>query len=339
VDHVGIDIGGRESQVCVRNSAGEIVEEVRCKTGSLAAVLAGRARSRVIVETCTEAFRIADTAIARGHEVRVVPATLVRSLGVGQRGLKNDERDARLLSEASCRIDLPSVHIPSTTSREWKALSTSREALVKARTQLISTIRSYVRSRRSSVLRATPESLPPKVRAALLETEGGLPEHIERILMVIEALNGQIAAAAKELADLAEKNELTHRLMSVPGVGPVTAVRFVAAIDKVERFPNGSYVASYLGLTPGENTTGFKTKRTRLTKAGAPEVRWALGQAAWSVFLQRKDNPMARWAKQVAARRGRQVAITALARKLSQVLYALWRDGTSYSPGPARSGA
>ncbi len=209
MDHVGIDIGGRESEVCVRNSAGEIVEEVRCKTGSLAAVLAGRARSRVIVETCTEAFRIADTAIARGHEVRVVPATLVRSLGVGQRGLKNDERDARLLSEASCRIDLPSVHIPSTTSREWKALSTSREALVRARTQLISTIRSYVRSRRSSVLRATPESLPPKVRAALLETEAGLPEHIERILVVIEALNGQIAAAAKELADLAEKNELT----------------------------------------------------------------------------------------------------------------------------------
>lgn len=339
MDHVGIDIGSRESQVCVRNAAGEITEEMRCKTGSLGVVFAGRAKSRVIVETCTEAFRIADAAIAQGHEVRVVPATLVRSIGVGQRGLKNDERDARLLSEASCRIDLPSVHIPSTTSREWKALSTSREALVKARTQLISTIRSYVRSRRSSTLRATPESLPPKVRSALLETESGLPEHIERILVVIEALNAQIAAAAKELADLAEKNELIHRLMSVPGVGPVTAVRFVAAIDKVERFPNSAYVASYLGLTPGENTTGFKTKRTRLTKAGAPEVRWALGQAAWSVFLQRKDNPMARWARQVAARRGRQVAITALARKLSQVLYALWRDGTSYTLTPVASAA
>ena len=152
VDHIGIDLGSKESQVCVRNGAGELLEEVRCKTGSLAGLLAGRAKSRVIVETCTEAFRIADGAIAQGHEVRVVPATLVRSLGVGQRGLKNDERDARILSEASCRIDLPSVHIPSTTSREWKALSTSREALVKARTQLISTARCYARSRLSATL-------------------------------------------------------------------------------------------------------------------------------------------------------------------------------------------
>jgi transposase len=101
-----------------------------------------------------------------------------------------------------------------------EALSTSREALVRVRTQLISTICSYVRSRRSSVLRATPESLPPKVRAALLETEAGLPEHIERILVVIEALNGQIAAAAKELADLAEKNELTHRVDERSGRRP-----------------------------------------------------------------------------------------------------------------------
>jgi transposase len=336
VDHIGIDIGSRESQVCVRNDAGEVIEEVRCKTGDLSSVLAGRAKSRVIVETCTEAFRIADAAIAEGHEVRVVPATLVRSLGVGQRRIKNDERDARVLSEASSRIELPSVHIPSTTSREWKALSTSREALVRARTQLISTIRCYVRSRRSAALRATPESLPPKIRTALLGTEGGLPEHIERVLVVLESLNEQIAAAAKELAELAENNELTRRLMTTPGVGPVTAVRFVAAIDKVERFPSGTFVASYLGLTPGENTTGFRTKRTRLTKAGAPEVRWALGQAAWSIFLQRKESPMARWAKQVAARRGRQVAITALARKLSQVLYALWRDGTTYSSEKAR---
>src|SRR6266849_3370986 len=129
VDHIGIDIGSRESQVCVCNDAGEVIEEVRCKTGDLSSVLAGRAKSRVIVETCTEAFRIADAAIAEG--------------------------DARVLSQASSRIELPSVHIPSTTSREWKALSTSREALVRARTQLISTIRCYVRSRRSAALRAT----------------------------------------------------------------------------------------------------------------------------------------------------------------------------------------
>jgi transposase len=330
MDHVGIDLGSKESQLCVRNPAGEIVTEVRLPTRGVGDFLAGLAKSRVVVETCTEAFRIADIAIGRGHDVRVVPGTLVRSLGVGQRGLKNDQRDARVLSEASCRIELPSVHIPSRTSREWKALCTSREALVKSRTQLISTVRSYVRSRLTKLLRASPETLPAKARSALVESSDGLPLHLERLLVVLETLNEEIKQADKELEELADGSELTARLMTVPGVGPVTAVRFVAAIDKVERFENGSLLASYLGLTPGENTTGFKTKRTRLTKAGASQVRWALGQAAWSFFMQRRENSMLRWAKQVAERRGRQVAIIALARKLAVVLYAMWRDGTTY---------
>lgn len=331
MDHVGIDLGSKESQVCIRNSAGQILEELRLPTRRIGKLLEGRSSCRVILETCTEAFRVADVAIAHGHDVRVVPATLVRSLGVGHRGVKNDVRDARALSEASCRIELPSVHIPSRTSRELKALSTSREALVKARTQLISCVRAYLRSRLSAPLRATPESLPRKVRDTLLGTEEGLPEHVERILAVIESLNAQLAKAEEELGSLADGNDVTRRLMTVPGIGPVTAVRFVAAVDTVERFASGALVASYLGLTPGESTTGFRTKRTRMTKAGPPNVRWALGQAAWSLLLRKKQDPMALWAKKVAERRGKQIAITALARKLSQVLFALWRDGTTYS--------
>jgi transposase len=123
-----------------------------------------------------------------------------------------------------------------------------------------------------------------------------------------------------------------QRSMTVPGVGPVTAARFVAAVDDVRRFPTAATVASYLGLIPGENTTGFRTKRTRLTRAGAPQVRWALGQAAWSLYRHRPSDPMVQWAKQIAARRGAQVAITALARKLAHVLYALWKHETTYDP-------
>ena len=100
-----------------------------------------------MVETSTEAFRLAGIAQQHEHDVRVVAATLVRSLGVGQRGLKNDVRDARILSEASCRIDLPSVHIPTVISQEIKAICVSREALVRMSTVLVNRIRSYVRSR------------------------------------------------------------------------------------------------------------------------------------------------------------------------------------------------
>jgi hypothetical protein len=109
MEHIGIDLGSKESQVCVRAADGTIVGEWRWRTERLLSFLQGRPAARVILETCTEAFRIAAIAQRAGHDVRVVAATLVRSLGVGQRGLKNDVRDARVLSEASCRIDLPSV--------------------------------------------------------------------------------------------------------------------------------------------------------------------------------------------------------------------------------------
>ena len=208
----------------------------------------------------------------------------------------------------------------------------SREALIKTRTQLVSRVRSYVRSRLGAPLRATPESLPGKVRRALLADAEGLPAHLDCLLVVLEALSGQIADADVELKELTANDERMQRLMTVPGVGPVTAARFVAAIDQVDRFPDASSVASYLGLIPGEKTTGFRTRRRRLTRAGAPQVRWALGQAAWSLYLRRPKDPMVQWAKQIAARRGAQVAIMALARKLSHVLYALWKHQTTYDP-------
>jgi transposase len=332
MEHIGIDLGSRDSQVCIRNGAGEIVEEMRCRTDRLVPLLARRAPARVVVETCTEAFRIAGHAQQHGHDVRVVAATLVRALGVGQRGLKNDQRDARTLSEASYRIELPSVHIPSSVSQEVKAICVSREALIKARTQLVSRVRSYVRSRLGQPMRATPESLPKKVRRTLLQDAEGLPAHLDRLLVALETLSEQIAGADAELKELAAEDVRMRRLMTVPGVGPVTAARFVAAIDRVERFPHASSVASYLGLVPGEDTTGFRIKRKRLTRAGAPQVRWALGQAAWSLYLRRPEDPMVQWAKRIAERRGAPVAITALARKLSHVLFAMWKHETTYDP-------
>src|SRR5579863_2830551 len=98
MEHVAIDLGGRKSQVCVRSADGRILDERACATGRLAEYLGGRAPGRLVVETCAESFFIAETARSLGYEVRVVPSTLVRSLGVGARKLKTDTRDARVLS-------------------------------------------------------------------------------------------------------------------------------------------------------------------------------------------------------------------------------------------------
>lgn len=332
MQHVAIDLGSKESQLCMRQIDGTIVDERTYATARLASYLKRQPTSRVILETCAEAFRIADAAKELGHEVRVVPASLVRSLGVGARGIKTDKRDARVLSEVSCRIDLPSVHIPSRLSRELKSLCGMREALVHSRTHLINTARGYMRTRLTRLNGGTTKSFPARARAAMLAQPEGMPGALERVLLVIEELNGQIDVATAELEELAKQNETCQRLRTAPGVGPISAVRFLAAIDEVGRFPTAHALESYLGLTPGERSSSQRQHRTSITKAGAPQVRWTLGQACWNAWRLQPDDPLVRWAKQVADRRGRAIAIVAMTRKLAGILYALWRDGTTYNP-------
>jgi transposase len=130
MQHVAIDLGGKESQVCVRAAEGQILLERRLATTSLKKFLQQQPHSRIVLETCAEAFRIADFAMSCKHEVRVVPATLVRTLGVGARRIKTDRRDAQVLSEVSCRINLPSVHVPTDIARTRRSMCGMREELV-----------------------------------------------------------------------------------------------------------------------------------------------------------------------------------------------------------------
>jgi transposase len=307
----------------------------------LADYLKGRPTSRVVVETCTEAFAVAEGAAELGHEVRVVPATLVRSLGVGARGVKTDRRDAQVLSEVSTRIDLPSVHLASRESRERKTLCGMREALVGARTKLINTVRGWLRGQATTIRSGAADTLSKRVRDAFPK---GLPSSVTRQLGAIDMLTEQIHKADDELAKVAKADSVCSRLMSVPGVGPVTAVRFVAALDDVTRFESAHKVESFLGLTPGENSSSERQRRTSITKAGPRAARWALVQAAWAARRAKGVHPMVIWSLEVEKRRGKRVAILALARKLAGILYAIWRDGTFYdrmhhTPQAARSTA
>ena len=334
MDHIAIDLGGTESQICVRSSDGTIVEEVRWGTPRLGSYLKRRPPSRVILETSAEAFRVADTARQLGHDVRVVSASLVPSLGVGARGVKTDRRDAQVLSEVSSRIELPSVHIPSEISRTWKSTCTAREALIASRTQLINTVRGWTRTCLLKIRKGTPPTFSQRVRVAALASPLGLPDFVEHLLCVIELLNDRVARADKQLEELAHEHPVCQRLMSIPGVGPVTSLRFVAALDRIDRFPNAHSVQSYLGLVPGEDSSATRKRRTGITKAGPAPVRRTLAQAAWVLrnAPRRRLDPLVLWAIEVEKRRGKQIAITALARRLAGVMYAIWRDGTHYEP-------
>ena len=328
MEHVAIDLGGSQSQICIRSSDGQVIDERRVRTADLALHLAKRPASRVIVETCSEAFAVADAAKQMGHEVRVVSATLVRSLGVGARRTKTDRRDAQVLSEVSCRIDLPSVHIPSQQSRDCKTMLKMRDALVGTRTKLINTVRGWLRATAQRPKGGSSSSFCRRVRAMSIP----LPWYVESQLRMIEAVTDEITRSNAELKKVSATDPLCVRLMTVPGVGVITALRFVATVDDISRFASAHKLESYLGLVPGERSSSERRQQLGITKAGSTAMRWTILQAAWAIVRSGKDSPLHRWAEAVAQRRGRRIAVVAVARKIAGILFAMWRDGTTYAP-------
>jgi len=332
--HLAVDLGSRQSQVCLRSAEGEIQKEAKISNGSLEAAFASFPKSRVVVESSSEAFAVADLALKAGHEVNIVPAGLARSLGVGQRGVKTDKKDAQNLSMASCRMQiLPQVHLPSIEARELRRVLTSRAQLVTARTGMVNSVRGWLRT---ELLRLHPETgpqnFPKRIRELALSRESGLPEHIERLLKVIELLNEQVKAADLELEQLTQQHRTCQRLRTIPGVGSVTAATFFATLDDVRRFKSAHAVESYLGLTPGEKSSGEAIQRRGITRAGSVRARTMLVQAAWGAWRSRPDDPMVKWAVKISTRRPKQVAIISLARKMAGVMFALWRDDATYDP-------
>jgi len=201
---------------------------------------------------------------------------------------------------------------------------------VTSRTKLINHVRGWLRTRLVQIRPGDTRSFPKRVEEKLLSSPEGIPAYIDRELVAIKTLNEQIAEADEELAQIAAQEPRCQKLMTAPGVGPVTALRFVATIDDISRFGGAHALQSYLGLTPGENSSSMRERKLSITKAGAPAMRWLLVQAAWCAWRTRPNDPMVQWANRVASRRGIQIAIVALSRKLAGILYAILRDGTRY---------
>lgn len=331
MNHVAIDLGSKFSQVCMRSADGTIVLERKERTALLPTVMQTWEPSRVVLETSSEAFRVADAAVAAGHEIRVVPSILAKQLGVGERSLKTDVRDARKLSEISCRTDLRSVHVPSSDARELRSLLRTRHLLVGSRTKLINSVRGWLRTHLEGVRTRYAPTLPTRIRDHATARALNVPVHVEHVLTAIEMLNVQLKALDSLVEARALANPVCLRLMSIPGIGKITSLAFVASIDDVKRFPTAHHVGAYLGLTPGEDSSSQRQRRISITKAGPSLVRFSLVQAAWVILRKYPADPIARWGAQIAARRGSKIAAVAVARKLAGVMFALWRDDSLYN--------
>jgi transposase len=248
--------------------------------------------------------------------------------------VKTDRRDARALAQA-CRLGAyRRAHRTSDPRRHVRGLLAVRENLVRTRTRWIVLVRDLLRREGLTVRRGHAESFAKRV------AELTVPDHLQRevapLLAVMEPLNGQIKAIDAELGEQAKRDPAATRLMTVPAVGPVISLSFVATVDRADRFHGPHQLAGYLGLVPREWSSSETQRRGSITKTGNKRTRWLLGEAARGV-LRMKGNPQTEplrlWAERIAARRGTSVAVVALARRLAGIMLALWRDDTSYDVG------
>ena len=339
VKHIGIDLGSRNSHICIRDEKSHIVEERVVKTEDLGGWFAEQPPSFVVLETCTETFAVADLAQASGHTLRVVPATVVKQLGVGYRGVKNDVRDAQVLSRASVALgeELPTVHVPSACSRKVKQLLSQRETLVHSRTAMVNMVKGQLRGQLLRLGSGNVQTVAKRTRALLKEGAPELLTMLEPVLQSLEALDASVRLLDKQIAGQSAQEPRVALLRSAPGVGLLTASCFVATLDSAERFDSVAKISSYLGLTPRENTTGGNRKLLGITKAGKAQMRTLLIQASWTLVRTAPDTPLAKHFAKLIERRPKQVAITAIARRLAGLLYAMMRDGTFFDTKQTRS--
>jgi transposase len=228
------------------------------------------------------------------------------------------------------------AHRLSDAQRHVRGRLTVRDALVRTRTGYISVIRARLRQDGWRVARGSADGFIRRVLALALP--GRLLSELAPLLAVMRQVNQQLAYSDDRIAQVARVDTRVERVQSVPSVGPVTAAAFVAALDDAGRFTRAHQVEAYLGLVPREWSSGEGQRRGRITKAGDRRVRSWLVQVAVSIRRVRHPATIALrdWAERLAARRGRFIAVVALARRLAGILYALFRDGTRYDPTRVR---
>jgi len=157
---------------------------------------------------------------------------------------------------------------------------------------------------------------------------------------VIEILDDELTTADEQFEAMVAADPIVKRLTTLPGIGPITASAFVAALDTVSRFEGAGQVTSYLGLVPREYSSGEKQRRGRIVRSAHPHLQSLLVQAAWrmSRSASAETAGLRAWAQAITQRRGKRIAMVALARRLARILFAMWRDDTEYQANRIRTG-
>lgn len=333
---IGVDLGDIKHHYCVLDQGGNILSEgslsnERAPLASLAAKYPG---ARVAIEVGTHSPWVSAFLAAAGLEVFVANARKLRAVYENER--KCDKVDARMLARIA-RLDpgllSPITHISQQAMADRLVLG-NRDRLVGARKSLIQSARSSLKSLGKRVGVCSPAVFPRRMREALAQ-EGGLLEGIEPMLSAIEAMNRSIALLDERIERLAaEKYPQAAKLRQIPGVGPVTSLAFVLAIEDPARIANTRDVGAYLGIVPRRDQSGGSDKTLGISKTGNTYVRTLLVQCAQHILGHHgPECDLRGFGLRLAERGGRgakKKAIVAVARKLAVIMLSLWKSGEEY---------
>jgi transposase len=331
---LGIDLGKNVCSMVGLDGSGAIVLRRRTRRDLLAEFVGKLPACIVAMEACCGAHHVGRLFASQGHDARLMSPEYVRPYVKAQ---KNDDRDAEGIAEAATRPTMRFVEIKREAQLDMQTLHRSRDRLVAERTALINQLRAVLLER-GIVVPQGKRKLEHYLVALMQEQESrGLSARMRMLVADMQTqwqeLDRRIAAFETEFVSFAKESDDARRLMTIPGVGVLTATALIAAIGKAETFKHGRDLAAWLGLVPRQSTTGGKPRLMGISKRGSKYLRKLLihGARAALPHVAERDTALGRWAKELLARVHPNVAVVALANKMARICWALLRHGQHFA--------
>lgn len=337
VSMIGVDLAKQVFQLHGAHADGSVAFRRKVRRGQLLSVLGSYPPCLVVMEACGGAHYWGREIMALGHAVKLVPPAYVKPYVKRQ---KTDAADAEAICEAAARPTMRFVAVKSAEKQAAGLAIKVRDQLVRQRTQTINALRGHL-TEYGLVVPQGPAHLG-RLAAALEEAEGSLPAEVpvicRMLLKRIAELDGDIAELERRVREQARTQDTARRLMTVPGIGEITAVSLTALAPPIERFAKGRDFAAWLGLTPREESSGGKQRLGPISRMGQRDLRRLLiiGATAVVRHARRRGAPAGSWLARMLERKPPMLVAVALANKMARIAWALMaRGGTYRAPAAA----
>jgi transposase len=331
---LGIDLAKNIFELCGMDARGKVILRKKLSRNKFAPFIAQLSRCVIGMEACGGSHHWARKFAQYGHEVRLISPQFVKPF---VKTNKTDRADAEAICEAVQRPTMRFVPMKSVEQQDIQALHRVRDRLVKNRTALSNEMRGVLQEY-GIVLPKTIAALKRYLRTQLEETDGELTGHgvelLRSLQQELDQLEAHIEGVEAKINAVCKAHPICQRLLSIPGVGPLSATALVATVGAAEQFKNGREFAAYLGLVPRQHSSGGKAQLLGISTRGDPYLRKLLIHGARSVlhWAHKYTDRRSQWIQQVQARRGTNRAVVALANKNARVIWVLMTRDERYRP-------